>query len=310
MACATALHMAQEHPDKKILVFSTDPAHSIGDSFDYPIGDKITAINPAPLDSKHLTGPVRNPGSKGTKDIDNLWAYEIAAERLLEEWKEGRVEKIRGLFQKFLGKGVDIVFDREITEELIRCAPPGLNEVFALYKIAELAKEEKFDIYVLDTAASGHLMRFLEVPQIMREWFKTFFRMMLRYREVVRLSDMAKDTIEDSKKIKAVQKILADTENTEFIGVTIPEEMGVQEMERLLASLKGLNIPCHNIIINKVIPPTNCNFCSRKGREQQRYIQQVKKEKSSEYQVTQVSLFPHKIKGIEDLTELSNAMYG
>ena len=287
-ACATALRMARDYPDKKVLVFSTDPAHSVSDSFNYPIGNKITLI----------------------KDIPNLFGYEIDAERLLEEWKEDNTEKLREVIQRFLGKGMDIVFDREIMEEMIKSVPPGLDEIFALNEIAGLAKEDKFDIYILDTAPSGHLIRFLEMPQIMRDWLKTFFRMLLKYKGIANLNEIAEDMIKTSRKVRAVQKILADTENTQFIGVTIPEEMGIREMERLLESLKGLKVPCHNIIINKVIPPTNCNFCSRKSQEQQRYIQKIRKEKSSEYQVTELSLFPHKIKGIEDLTELSNAMYG
>lgn len=288
IACATALRLAQEYPDKKVLVFSTDPAHSVGDSFDYPIGNKITHV----------------------KDISNLWAYEIDAERLLEEWEEENIERMREVFQRFLGKGMDIVFDREIIEEMIKSTPAGLDEIFALNKIAGLIKEERFDIYILDTAPSGHLVNFLKMPQIMREWLKTFFRLILKYRGIVRMNEIAGDMIETSKKVRAVQKILADTENTEFIGITIPEEMGVRELERLLENIRKLNVPCYNIVINKVIPPTNCNFCSRKSQEQQKYVQQVRKEKSSEYQVTELSLLPHKVKGIEDLTELSNAMYG
>ncbi|MBU4349712.1 ArsA family ATPase [bacterium] len=288
IACATALRLAQEYPDKKILVFSTDPAHSVGDSFDYPIGNKITLV----------------------KDISNLWAYEIDAERLLEEWEEENVDRIQEVFQRFLGKGMDIVFDREIIEEMIKSTPAGLDEIFALNEIAGLIKEERFDIYILDTAPSGHLVNFLKMPQIMREWLKTFFRLILKYRGIVRMNEIAEDMIETSKKVRAVQKMLADTENTEFIGITIPEEMGVRELERLLANIRRLNVPCYNIVINQVIPPTNCNFCSRKSQEQQRYVQQVRKEKSSEYQVTELSLLPHKVKGIEDLTELSNAMYG
>lgn len=288
IACATALRVAQEYPDKKVLVFSTDPAHSVGDSFDYPIGNKITLV----------------------KDISNLWAYEIDAERLLEEWEEENIDRMREVFQRFLGKGMDIVFDREIMEEMIKSTPAGLDEIFALNEIAGLIKEKRFDIYILDTAPSGHLVNFLKMPQIMREWLKTFFRLILKYRGIVRMNEIAGDMIETSKKVRAVQKMLADTENTEFIGITIPEEMGVRELERLLVNIRRLNVPCNNIVINKVIPPTNCNFCSRKSQEQQRYIQQVRKEKSLEYQVTELSLLPHKIKGIEDLTELSNAMYG
>jgi len=44
MASAAALHLAREHPDRKILLFSTDPAHSLSDVFEMSIGNRITPI--------------------------------------------------------------------------------------------------------------------------------------------------------------------------------------------------------------------------------------------------------------------------
>jgi len=32
-ACATSLYLAQHYPEKRVLLVSTDPAHSVGDSF-------------------------------------------------------------------------------------------------------------------------------------------------------------------------------------------------------------------------------------------------------------------------------------
>ena len=67
-ACATALHLGQKYPSKKILVVSTDPAPSLGDSFDIEIGNKITQI-------------------KG-----NLWAIEFDAKELLEDFRKKNLE--------------------------------------------------------------------------------------------------------------------------------------------------------------------------------------------------------------------------
>ena len=43
-ATSTARFLARKHPDKKILVFSTDPAHSLSDSLAQEIGDDPTLI--------------------------------------------------------------------------------------------------------------------------------------------------------------------------------------------------------------------------------------------------------------------------
>ena len=63
-ACATALYFARLYKDKKILVVSTDPAPSIGDSFDIEVGNKITKIQ------------------------NNLWAYEMDAKQLMEDFRK------------------------------------------------------------------------------------------------------------------------------------------------------------------------------------------------------------------------------
>ena len=64
-AVACALYFAEQNPNKKILLVSTDPAHSVGDSLDQQIGDR--------------TVPVQG--------VENLFAREADAERLLAEFK-------------------------------------------------------------------------------------------------------------------------------------------------------------------------------------------------------------------------------
>ncbi|NQT54337.1 hypothetical protein HQ576_19930, partial [bacterium] len=44
LAAATAVRLAESDPGKRLLVFSTDPAHSLGDSLAVPVGDKITRV--------------------------------------------------------------------------------------------------------------------------------------------------------------------------------------------------------------------------------------------------------------------------
>ena len=61
-AAATALHLSNK--GRKTLIFSTDPAHSLSDSFSIHIGNKIT----------HLT--------------NNLYGLEIDSGELIEEFKK------------------------------------------------------------------------------------------------------------------------------------------------------------------------------------------------------------------------------
>ena len=47
-ACASAIHISLNRPEVKVLLISTDPAHSLGDSFDIRIGNQITSIEAVP----------------------------------------------------------------------------------------------------------------------------------------------------------------------------------------------------------------------------------------------------------------------
>jgi len=287
LACATALRIAEENPDKKLLVFSTNPAHALSDCFVASIGDKLTPVN----------------------GLKNLYGFEIDAPKLSEDWKNEHKEGIDEVFDSFLGTGVDIKFDREVLSELFTVTPPGLDEILALNKIADFLKKGMFNLYILDSAATGHLIRFLEMPSLIRDWLKTIFKLLMKYKGVVRLTKTAEEMIDFSKRVRKVQKILTGSNNTEFVAVTIPEAMGLAETKDLFAALARLKIPCKHLIVNMVISPTHCSFCSAKREEQLKAIQEVTK-RIPEYRVSQIPLLPHKSKGLGNLTGLSEIMYG
>jgi arsenite/tail-anchored protein-transporting ATPase len=286
MASATALYMAKQNPQKKVLIFSTDPAHSLSDSFGCSVGNEITPINAC----------------------DNLYALEIDATQLVEDFKQEYREGIDEIFDNLLGNKLDIKFDREVASELISLTPPGLDELMALKKIMEFSEEEKYDLYVLDTSPTGHLLRFLELPSLVRDWLRAIFKLLLKYKEVIGLNQTAQELLSLSKSIRRIQKTLLDPQKSEFIAITIPEAMGIVETERLLSALKRLEIPCRHVVLNLLIPRTECGFCASKMEEQQRYVQQAKR-KFSDYLVSEIPLFPHQIEGTDSLVELSEVMY-
>jgi len=288
IASATGLNIAKRYPSKKVLVFSTDPAHSLSNSFGLSIGNNLTQI----------------------KKQKNLFGLEIDALKLLEAFKKDYRDDIKEAFNKFIGQGVDIKFDREILEELISITPPGLDEIMALAKVVEFIDEGKFDVYILDSAATGHLLRFLEMPQVARDWLNAIFKLLIKYKGVVRLAKQAEEMIKFSKKVRKIQEILSDPRRCQFVVTSIPEVMGKNEMDDLLESLKRLKISCQYILINMVLPKTGCNICESKRVEQIKVIQEINKERASAYQISQLTLFPYQIKGIERLKSFSNKIYG
>jgi arsenite-transporting ATPase len=302
LASATALYLARSNQIKKVLVFSTDPAHSLSDSFDRPIGDRITPVQCSVFS---VQWSVSNDQQRATS---NLFALEIDANRLWDNFKGNFKEDMEKVFNKFLGSGTDIKFDREVMTEMLELAPPGLDEIMALDKIIDLRSEGAFDIFVLDTSPTGHLLRFLELPDMVREWLKTFFKLLLKYRGIVNLARAAEKALILSKSVRRIQEILTDPEKTAFIAVTIPEAMGLLELERLLNALDATGIPCDHIAVNKVVPLVDCGFCSIKRAEQQGYISEIR-SKFPSHTITQVPLFPKQVRGIPDLDEISRIIF-
>jgi arsenite-transporting ATPase len=287
MAASAALHLARTYPDKKILIFSTDPAHSLSDSFDQVIGNTL----------KPIVYPL-NDGRKQEKT--NLFAMEINADTLFEDFKAAFKQDISALFDQFLRKGLDIRFDRQVMTELISLAPPGIDEIMALDKVMELRKENAFDMFVLDTSPTGHLLRFLELPSLIRDWLKSFFRLLLKYRGVVRLAHAAEKALALSRNIRLIQETLIDPKQTAFIAVTIPESLAVLEFTRLLSAIKASQIPCHHVIANMVVPPGHCPFCSVRKIQQQGYLEEIQSICGT-IQVCQIPLGPHPIRGMNRL---------
>ncbi len=286
-AVATALHLASRFPGKRVLLFSTDPAHSVSDSLNQEVGDQITNIDGYP----------------------NLYAQEIDAQALLEEFKDEYRGVIDGVFDSFMGgRSSRVAFDSEIMDQLLDLAPPGLDEMMALMEIMELVEAQEYDIFILDTAPTGHLLRFLETPDLAREWFMTLARLLLKYRRIVSVVELNELVIKLMKQVRRVREQLVDSAETEFIAVTIPEAMAVAETERLLQALDALKIASRQVLINMVTPPSDCPFCSAKRREEEEYIQQLIAQYPSHH-MAQTPQFSHPIRGMEELVQFGEILY-
>ncbi len=180
-------------------------------------------------------------------------------------------------------------------------------------KIMGFIKNGSFDIYIFDTAPTGHLVELLKFPELAREWLRVTYRAMLKYHREVPVDNievLVKKILSSQETVQKMHALLTNPQKNEFIAVTIPEAMGILETEDLLASIGDLGIPSSHIVVNMLIPPTDCVFCSLKRSEQIGYIQQMgKKTEYKEYKIVKVPLYSHEIRGINDLMELSNFMY-
>jgi arsenite/tail-anchored protein-transporting ATPase len=280
-AAAFALALARSDRRRRLLVFSTDPAHSLSDSFDEQIGEL----------KKKVAG------------VSNLDAMEIDPGRWFEELKQRYRSWTDDLFASLSGGSkLEIKFDREAMRELVELTPPGIDEIAALGTISDLLDQQDYDTIVLDTAPTGHLIRFLELPQIALSWVRTFIKLLLKYQQVVHASRIAEELVSLSKSIKRVLALLADPEACEFVGIAIPERMSLEETVDLSSSLEGLQIPLQRLLINGLVPEEvirACDFCRGRRRQQVAVVNDFQRR-------LETSLFvapqqPTAVRGAQDL---------
>jgi arsenite/tail-anchored protein-transporting ATPase len=283
-AAAFALALARASRDQKLLIFSTDPAHSLSDSFDEEIGEFKSGV----AGNENLDAMEIDPGK---------WFDEL--KRRYRTWTDELFASLSG------GSRMEIKFDREAMRELVELTPPGIDEIAALGTISDLLDEERYGTIVLDTAPTGHLIRFLELPQVALSWIRTFMKLLLKYQNVLRATQVAEELVALSKSIKKVLALLTDSERCEFVGVAIPERMSLEETIDLAKSLEKLKVPLGKLLINGVVPSeaaADCSFCKSRRRVQDEVIGEFR----TRFRRRSVEIFtalqqPREIRGAKDL---------
>jgi arsenite-transporting ATPase len=176
---------------------------------------------------------------------------------------------------------LEIKFDREAMRELVELTPPGIDEIAALGVISELLDAGKYDVIILDTAPTGHLVRFLELPEVALSWVRTFMKLLLKYQHVVQANQIAQELVALSKSLKRVWSILTDASLCEFVGVAIPERMSLEETKDLAKALRTLKVPFRRLLINGLIPAAaadGCQFCKSRRVSQLAVLQAFHKQ--------------------------------
>ena len=317
MAVATALEMAKE---KKVLIFTTDPAPSLTDSFGQVIGNQPTAVVGVP----------------------NLFAMEIDARKVMQEFKEKYAKDILDILQQ------GTYLSNKETVDMFSLDLPGMDEMMGLMKITDLMESTDYQLYIVDTAPTGHTLRLLMLSDIIDNWIKFLANLRWKYRAVARafaggkqIEQADKFLFEMKKAVKRVKALLQNPGKTEFVAVTIPEKMATSETEDLLRSLEQMRIPSRHIIINNIMPQEapgsteqwnrrntprdpsapipffssttigfrqTLDFGQMRRQTQEKYIHEIK-QKFSTRSITEVFLQPTEMQGIDSLQKLGAYLF-
>ena len=140
VAAATALRAARD--GRRTLVMSTDPAHSLADSFGTELGPEPTRVAP------------------------NLDAEQIDAQQRLEDnWRD-----IRSYLVSLMSwGGVDAVEAEELS------VIPGLEEIFSLIDVKRHVEADAHDLLVVDCAPTAETLRLLSLPDALGWYLERIF---------------------------------------------------------------------------------------------------------------------------------------
>ena len=261
--CSSAFALAASRRGRRVLLVSTDPAHSTSDIFEQHIGPDEREI------------------------VSGLWALEIDAVHEAARYVGGVKRDIERMFAPSVIRQAHRQID-------MAAASPGLSEVALLDRMIDLivSREAAYDLIVFDTAPTGHTVQLLRMPEVLDTWIQA----LVKHRRAILEIDHGKDAGEGldgdpvpdgedpvlsalerrHERIKVLRSRVLDRGHTSFVLVTIPERLAIEETARAADLFTGTGIDVAALIVNRVLPDglEGEFYRSRKAQEAQ-YLEEI-----------------------------------
>jgi len=232
-SAATALRCAEA--GLRTLALSTDPAHSLGDAFDVPLGPLVAPVGA----------------------LDGLYGQQLdAQERMEDAWAEIQ----HYLLEVFRWAGVEGLEAEELS------VLPGLDEIFALSDIKQHATSGEWDVVVVDCAPTAETIRLLSLPDVLSRYMDRIFPVGRRVTRVVsplvsRVSSVpvAGDEVFAATqrfydRLAGVRAILTDGRRTSVRLVVNPERVVIAEARRTHTYLSLFGYHVDAVVANRLLP--------------------------------------------------------
>jgi arsenite-transporting ATPase len=260
-AAATALALADRADARRVLLLSTDPAHSLSDVLGHEIGDTAAAIAGAP---------------------DTFRAREIDAAALFAARRRRYLDAVDTVFEALRGGSrFDPTYDRVVVEDLIDLAPPGIDELLGILEVTDALGIDggaaTCDLAIVDTAPTGHALRLLAMPDTALEWVHAFMAILLKYRAVMGLGELGHDLVVVARQLRALRGLLTDPVRATVVAITRAADLPRLETRRLLASLRALGVGVGAVVVNALTPP-GCARCRRTAAVERRVVSALRRD--------------------------------
>ncbi len=288
--CSAAFALAASRRGLRVLIVSTDPAHSTADIFEAPIGDSEREIQPR-LTALEIDGP------------GEASRYIAAVKRDIERMFSPNV-------MRQAHKQIEMA-----------AASPGLVEVALLDRMIDLIVERGrvFDLIVFDTAPTGHTLQLLRMPDAISSWIQALVK---HRRAILEFDRGAEQTMAQAaaadpvlgalerrhERLAALRAIITDRSRAAFVLVAIPERLAIEETARAEALLSETGVHVGGLIVNRLLPDglEGEFFRSRKDQENS-YLQEIDQRFRGLRRV-RVHQLPRDVHGLEPLARVSGEL--
>ncbi|MEW5726163.1 MAG: ArsA family ATPase, partial [Thermodesulfobacteriota bacterium] len=224
---------------------------------------------------------------------------------------------IHNFFTKFLKHQG---FDSIIADEL--AVLPGMEEVFSLLEVGDHARDERFEVLIIDCAPTADTARLLAVPDI-AHWYMT--KVFWIERAVVRTVRPVAQRVLDVPlptddvfaaieklyhRILEVKALLTNRDRTSIRMVLNPEKMVIKEAQRAHTFLSLFDFGIDAVIVNRLLPSEITDPYYGKWHEIQAEHLRLIRDSFSPLPILTAKLWDQEIVGADLLGRLALEIYG
>lgn len=290
--CSAAFALAASRRGRRVLLVSTDPAHSTADIFERRIGPEEVELEP------------------------KLSALEIDGEGEATRY----IDAVKRDINRMFSAGVVKAAYKQIE---VAAASPGLVEVALLDRMIELIinRQQAHDLIVFDTAPTGHTLQLLRMPEAITSWIQALVRHRRALVEIDRGADVtpaaaaAADPVLGALerrhgRLSRLREIIVDRGRTSFVLVGVPERLVIEETARAADLLTDIGIDVGGLVVNRVLPDDLEGEFFRSRKTQERvYLEEIDR-RFGRLRRVRVRQLPRDVYGVASLAAVSEQLVG
>ncbi len=247
ISAALASHHRSQAPSERVTVCSIDPAPSLDDVFEAKVGEAPRAV-------------LGDPKLRAV-ELDAMAEFARWSQRIGQSLDEAMTGEQQGIH-------VDLSLDRRFLRALLDVVPPGVDEIFGIFRILELLDES--ERVVIDMAPTGHALELLRTPQRLLGWARALLKTLAAHRTLPIAQDAAVEIASLSQRVRELATLLVDGRRCAIMAVTLAEPLPDFETVRLLRDLARMKSPVAAVFVNRVLMAqrSGCRRCTLKMRWQ------------------------------------------